>query len=295
MLARETDPLTWPSTDAVALYVLGRGAALALYPMHASRRFALDSHTGYLLLKNGVPVGYGGGWPFLATCRHGLNVFEPFRGGETSWLYARVLAAYRQHFGVRRFVVEPYQFGAGNREGILSGAFWFYYRLGFRPVDAAVAKLARAEFARLAQPGYRPALATMRALTASDLSLDVAHSTAPQRCEPAEISLAVSRWMAEAHGRNRRAATREATAHVRSVLGVRDDRGWTRGEREAFVSLSLAFARIPDLADWSRQEKADCVELMRAKGRDDDAPYFRALHTHPRLAVGLARVAARGR
>ncbi len=76
--------------------------------------------------KNGVPVGYGGGWPFLATCRTGTNVFAPFRGGESSWLFAQVLRAYRQHFGVKRFVVEPYQFGAGNREGLLSGAFWFY-------------------------------------------------------------------------------------------------------------------------------------------------------------------------
>ena len=34
-----------------------------------------------------------------------------------------------------RFVVEPSQFGGTNKEGLLSGAFWFYYRLGFRPID----------------------------------------------------------------------------------------------------------------------------------------------------------------
>ncbi|HEX6945056.1 MAG TPA: hypothetical protein VF196_02615, partial [Casimicrobiaceae bacterium] len=69
MLARETDPVTWPSPGGVTLYEFGRGAAVALFPMHPSRRFALDSHTGYLMLRNGVPVGYGGAWPFLATAR----------------------------------------------------------------------------------------------------------------------------------------------------------------------------------------------------------------------------------
>ena len=34
----------------------------------------------------------------------------------------------------QKFVVKPYQFGKGNPEGLKSGAFWFYYRLGFRPV-----------------------------------------------------------------------------------------------------------------------------------------------------------------
>jgi hypothetical protein len=291
MLARETDPVTWPSTAGVATYDLGRGATLALYPMHPSRRFALDSHTGYLLLKNGLPVAYGGGWPFLAICRTGINVFAPYRGGESSWLFARVLAAYRQHFGVKRFIVEPYQFGAGNREGLLSGAFWFYYRLGFRPVERDVARLARAEFARLSRGGDRPSLSTMRALTGSDLALDVEPSSAEERCEPGDLSLAVSRSIADRYEGDRRRALRDATRFVRSALGATGFARWPRGERDAFASLSLVVSLVPDLADWSAGDKAACVDVMRAKGRADDAPYFRALAAHPRLASALTAIA----
>ncbi len=64
-------------------------------------------------------------------------------------LVAAVLGAAHRVFGCERFIVNPYQFGAGNAEAIRSGAFWFYYRLGFRPVDGAIAARAAREFARL--------------------------------------------------------------------------------------------------------------------------------------------------
>jgi hypothetical protein len=247
------------------------------------------------MLKNGVPVGYGGGWPFLATCRTGTNIFSPFRGGESAWLFARVLAVYRLHFAVKRFVVEPYQFGAGNREGRTSGAFWFYYRLGFRPVDRRVAALARIEFARLSRPGYRPAYTTMRSLAESDLALDLAPTSASERAETAEISLAVSRWIASEHRGDRATANRAAMARVTAALGVTGWRRWPREERESFASLALALALIPDLAEWSSGDRAAAVEVMRAKGRADDAPYFRMLVAHPRLPAALAKIAAQGR
>lgn len=291
MLARETDPITWPSLEGVALYDLGRGAAVALYPMHPSRRFALDSHTGYLMLRNGVPVGYGGGWPFIATCRTGTNIFSPFRGGESSWLFAQVLRAYRQHFGAKRFLIEPYQFGAGNREGLRSGAFWFYYRLGFRPVDPEVAKAARAEFGRLARPGYRSPLAAMRALTAADLALDLAPTTPAERCEAAQLSFAVSAWIAAAHRGDRDAAMKDAARRVKAAFGVDDAARWPPAERDAFDSLSLVVAQIPDLESWAADERKACVALMRAKGAPDDSAYFRALVGHPRLPAALANIA----
>ena len=43
--------------------------------MRPDRRGPLDSHVGMMLFKNGVPVAYGGGWPFAGSCRIGVNVF----------------------------------------------------------------------------------------------------------------------------------------------------------------------------------------------------------------------------
>ena len=135
-LGRETDAIALAVRRGRARTTISRAAsALALYTMRPDRRGPLDSHIGMMLFKNGVPVGYGGGWPFLGTCRIGVNVFAPFRGGESALLFGQVLRVYRQCFGVGRFVAEPSQFGGTNSEGLRSGAFWFYYRLGFRPVE----------------------------------------------------------------------------------------------------------------------------------------------------------------
>jgi len=294
VLARETDPLTWPSRDGIALYELARGTSIALYPMHPARRFALDSHTGYLLMKNGVPVGYGGGWPFLATCRTGINVFPAFRGGESSWLFAQVLRVYRHHFGVSRFLVEPYQFGAGNREGLLSGAFWMYYRLGFRPVDRALRKTAAAEFERIGKiSGYRSPLSAMRALAESDIALDLAPIDAAMQVDAGALSLAVSHHVAHRHGGDRRAAESAAMKRAADALGAGDRGGWPAAEARAFRSLAQVVALVPDLDRWTAAERAACVALMRAKGAADDAPYFRALAAHRRLAEGMLAIVRR--
>jgi hypothetical protein len=296
MLARETDPLTWPSVDAVSLHELEGGWSVALYPMDPERRFALDSHTGYLLMRNRVPVAYGGGWPFLGVCRTGINVFPAFRGGESALAFAQVLRVYRAWYGCARFVVEPYQFGAGNAEGLRSGAFWFYWRLGFRPVEARLRAIAAREFARLKrQRGARSPLPLMRELTGADLALDLAPLPAEQRVEAGSLAFAVSRWVAHAHAGDRAAAQSDALKRVRAALDVLDEELWPEAERAAFRSLSLLVGLIAGLAQWSAPDKAACVALMRAKGAAEDRPYFLGLAAHARLPAALARVARAGR
>ena len=171
-LGRETDAIALAYPEGVAWHDLGRGIAIALYTMRPDRRGPLDSHVGMMLFKNGVPVGYGGGWPFLGTCRIGVNIFAPFRGGESALLFGQVLRVYRQRFAVGRFVAEPSQFGGTNKEGLQSGAFWFYYRLGFRPIERRSARLAAEEWTRMqADPGYRTPIPALRRFTGSDIEL----------------------------------------------------------------------------------------------------------------------------
>ena len=43
----------------------------------------------------------------------------------------------RALFGCDSFAIDPYQLGHHNAEGLSSGAWWFYYKLGFRPIDPA--------------------------------------------------------------------------------------------------------------------------------------------------------------
>src|SRR5690606_7287297 len=161
-----------------------------------------------------------GGWPFAGGCRIGVNVFPAFRGGESAWMFAQVLRTYRQRFRVVRFLVEPYQYGAGNREGLESGAFWFYWRLGFRPVAPRVRALAAAEAASLAADrDYRAPLATLRRFTTSDLALDLASGVSPP--DAADLAEVASAWLASRGRGDFARAERIALATAERWLGCR--------------------------------------------------------------------------
>jgi len=286
-LGRETDAIALACPEGVLYYELGRGVALALCTMRPERRSPLDSHVGMMLFKNGVPVGYGGGWPFLGTCKIGVNVFAPFRGGESALLFGQVLRVYRQRFAVGRFVAEPSQFGGTNKEGLQSGAFWFYYRLGFRPIDSRSARLASDAWARMeAEPGYRTPVAELRRFTGSDIELVLAD--VPE-CEPGNLSDAVTRWIGKCHGGDRTAAEDAALRLVARALAVRANAlgRWPEGERHAFRALAPLIALIPDLGHWPPADKRALVSLMRAKGGDEFRFHDRVAR-HRRLRDALS-------
>lgn len=292
MLGRETDPITHAEVQATRWHELGRGLAIALYSAKPEWRPALDSHIGYLLFKNAVPIAYGGGWPFLGTCRIGINVFAPFRGGESAFVMASILRAYAQLFAVERFVVEPYQFGAGNREGLESGAFWFYHRLGFRPVDARLRALAASELERMQQgPGYRSPRATLRRFTRSDLELVVAPDTV-RGCDPVDLSRAATAWIAGRFHGNRPRAVRFAVERMRSVLAPLDPGRWSECERRALAALAPVLAQIDGIESWTAHDRRRLVAMIRAKG-GDEYRYFGLMAGFARLRSGLDEVATR--
>jgi hypothetical protein len=290
MLGRETDPITHADVPRTRYHDLGRGLAIALYSALPARRGALDSHIGYVLFKNGVPIGYGGGWPFLGTCKIGINIFAPFRGGESAFLMASVLRTYAQLFAVERFVVEPYQFGAGNREGLDSGAFWFYFRLGFRPVEPELRALALDQFDRMRRtPGYRTSRSVLRQFTRSDLERPVVLGAAAA-CDPAALSHATTAWIgARFHGRRDRAEA-AALRGVVAALGLQDARGWNDDERNALRAVAPVFAQIADLHAWPARDKRRIIALIRAKG-GDEYRYFALMARFSRLRDGLNVVA----
>ncbi len=291
-MGRETDAIAsaWP--QGVEYHQLARGTAIALFTIRPERRPPLDSHVGFMLFKNGIPIGYGGGWPFLSTSRIGVNIFAPFRGGESAWLFCQVLRVYRQRFGIARFVAEPSQFGAGNAEGLASGAFWFYYRLGFRPMQPRLAAFAAEEFARMsATSSYRTPLSGLRRLTHSDIAFDVGGEDVP-RFDAADLSLAVSAWITRRHHGDRPAALRAATVNAQTALAVTDLARLNDHERSAFEQWSLLLAQIPDLAGWPASERRALLTMLRAKGGSEFLFHDR-MRRLPRLHRALARIVAR--
>jgi hypothetical protein len=290
MLGRETDPIAHADIARTRHYHLGRGVDIALYSATPARRSVLDSHIGYVLFKNTVPIGYGGGWPFLGTCKIGINIFPPFRGGESAFLMASVLRVYAQLFAVERFVVEAYQFGAGNREGLESGAFWFYFRLGFRPVEPTLQAVALDEFKRMQRhPGHRTSLSVLRRLARSDLELPVI-SGARNACDPVALSQAVTVWIASRFQGRRDRAEAAALRSVAAALGLRDTGGWSDDERQVLRAMAPVLAQIRDLHAWPARHKHRLVALIRAKG-GNEYRYFALMAGFAHLRNGLNAVA----
>lgn len=295
-LGRETEVISVAEPAGVAWHDLGRGTSIALYTEPPLRRSPLDSHVGFMLFKNGLPVAYGGAWPFLGTARIGVNVFAPYRGGESAWLFCQVLRTYAQRFGVRRFVVEPSQFGGDNREGLASGAFWFYYRLGFRPVLDRHARLAAAAAAEIERdPGHREPLAALRRYTGGELELRLPGADTLPPCDPAALSRAVTRYVADCHRGDRAAAESAALRRVRLALDLPPAAPAGDGARHALAALAPLLALVPDLARWPAGARRAVVALVRAKG-DDEFRFHALLARNPRLVAAwsaLARGATR--
>ena len=142
---RELYGFTWPDRANVLCAAAGRGVEICLFGVPPERRLPLRAYHAGLFLKNGVPVGYVETLSLFERAEVGFNLYYTFRDGETAWLYGRLLRLLRQLLGVTAFSVDPYQVGLHNEEAVESGAFWFYRKLGFRPMSAEVARLTEKE------------------------------------------------------------------------------------------------------------------------------------------------------
>ncbi|MCE3259023.1 MAG: hypothetical protein K0S12_664 [Bacteroidetes bacterium] len=170
LLIRETDPITYCEELGLKYFELERGLSIGLFSIDSDKRLPLESYIGFMMFKNGYPMSYGGAWLFGKRSLIGINIFEAFRGGESAIVFAQLCRCYRMAFGATYFEVEPYQFGKNNPEGIQSGAFWFYYRFGFRPVDEKLHQLSLEESGKIAsQKGYRSSVEVLKKFTQSNL------------------------------------------------------------------------------------------------------------------------------
>ena len=223
---REVNAMTDPNRDEIYWCDLGEGVALAVIGIARDQRLTLETNTGYLLFANGVPIGYGGVTPLFRQANTGINIFDPFRGAEAAYLWTQMLRAFHTLYGSRRFVINAYQFGAGNAEAIQSGAFWFYYRLGFRPAQMRVRTLAAREAKRMASDRrYRSDVRTLKALATGDLYLDLPGFDPDDFFDEAllpQVGACAARQLANARVWSARAGT--AALGRRGCHGARDRR-----------------------------------------------------------------------
>jgi len=250
MRYRELYGFTHPDAQRVFRADAGRGVEIVFFGVPPERRLPLRAYHAGMFFSNGVPAGYVEVLSLFERAEIGFNLYYTFREGESAWIYARLLRLFRQILGVKCFSVDPYQVGLENEEALDSGAFWFYRKLGFRPLDSAAAQLTEREENRMQRtPGYRSSRRTLEKL---------AHSYLLYECPDAEPG-AWDRF------------------RVRN-LGLRCC-------RTGIPACPLLFRKIAE--NWDEGERKLLEAVLKAKQGLDEARYLHLMQRHARLRAAL--------
>jgi len=293
---RELHGFTYGDPRLVLRAAAGRGVEFITWGCPRGHRLPLLGYHAVLVLKNGVPIGYAESLALFERSEVGINLFYTFRDGESAWIFARLLRFMRQHLHVSVFSVAPYQLGSHNQEGIEAGAFWFYRKLGFRPVQPEVARMVAREERKLAErPGYRTPPRILRRLAAGHLLYE-----APSAPHPGEwdsfrvpnIGLEVQRRLVKQFGGGERKHREALATSVARTLGVKPT-DFNASERRVFADLAMVLATIPDLSRWSKEEKTAISQIVRAKASADESRYVRLLQRHQKFRDALRTIGSR--
>lgn len=268
---RETEPITQGISENVQLFNCGRGLMVALYGMNPERKLSIESYIGYMVFKNTVPVAYGGGWIFGDRCKIGLNIFPPFRKGESAFLFSEVLRIFRQRYKMERFIIKPYQFGKGNTEGLKSAAFWFYYKLGFRPTDKKMAAVAAFEW----QEKRKSSVSLLKYFTHADLELTYS-PLLPKDLDPENISRMITRHIIQQFDGDRERALSNAVGMIKENLKVSK----TTLKSENITQFCLLLSLLPGIRLWSSSEKKQLIDIIHSRTGKEETYILKVQKCH---------------
>jgi hypothetical protein len=267
LLNRETDPISYCAPNGIKVFELEHGLTIALFSIDKQWRLPMESYIGFMMFKNGFPMSYGGAWLFGKRSLIGINIFEAFRGGESAFVFAQLLRTYRQAFGAEQFEVEPYQFGKNNPEGLKSGAFWFYHRFGFRPMDEKLFKLAEDEHQKImSTKGYRSSIDILKQFTKSNLRVNFGKEN--PGIPPSQISYFITDVIAKQFKGERKLAEEKARHILKTQLKLSYSK--LKGDEKAgFDKLSLYVAFCLDLDKVNSKDKVQLIKLIKEKGTNE--------------------------
>ena len=294
-LARETSTVryrelygfTHGDPASVVHAQLGRGVELFITGLPAKKRLPLRAYHAAMIFKNGVPVGYFEGLSFFERMESGFNFYYSFREGETAWIYAKTLAVFHHLLGVTAFSIDPYQIGFENEEGIESGAFWFYRKLGFRPTKPHLRRLTEAEEKKIARRrDYRTRPATLRQLADNHLIYEFPGTKAGEwdSFQIRNLGLAVQRRMARDFAGDAKAIRKASVNTIAKVCGT------IRRDSATSSDLAMVCALIPNLSGWSAANKQLLARVISAKRGADETRYLRLMQKHRLLRDALIKL-----
>jgi hypothetical protein len=289
--SREIYPLFFANPKDVWMINLDRAITFIFIGMKPLRRFPLESEYFFLGLKNNIPITYGSGTICIDQIEVAANIFNSFRQGESVFIYAQLMRTFHQMFKTRSFLVQKFQIGAEeNEDALKSGAFWFYYKLGFRPIDKDIAIFAeREDKKRQRVKGYRSPLHVLEKLATSDMRFFVTGKSTPadKLCLPG-LALLMSKY------RGAESNSPKIVRDVCKVLHIDNFSQWSGAERYWFEQFGPLLMNIPDLSHWTKSELKDLGSLVKSKGRPSELEFIHGLMTHKRFLKVLFSLSKKG-
>jgi hypothetical protein len=288
---RELYGFTHGDATRVRKTSLGRGIEVFIYELPPERRLPLRAYHAGMIFKNGIAIGYVETLSLFERTEVGFNLYYTFREGETAWLYARLLKLFHELFGATCFSIDPYQIGYHNEEAIESGAFWFYRKLGFRPVLSDILRLVQNEEKKIArQKNYRTPARTLRKVAEGHIVFEVgAPSKDWDNFQARNVGLAVQKRMAESFQGNRKKMCASVAKRIAGATGLKVSSLKNR-EQQAFENLALVFALVPGVNRWSKDEKELAKQIIQAKLSADEFDYLGLLQQHKSLREAIIKI-----
>jgi hypothetical protein len=258
MRYRELHGFSHPDERAVDHADLGRGVEVFFFGVPPAWRLPFRAYHAGMFFKNGVPAGYVELLSLFERAEVGFNLYYTFREGESAWIYARLLRLFHQVLGVSCFSVDPYQIGLENPEAIDSGAFWFYRKLGFRPIEPDAASLVAREEHRMARtPGYRSSKRTLERIAGTYLIVE-GPGAAPGAWDKFRI-------------RNLALAVQRA------------------GVNPKVSPLAQVLEMIPERVRWTAEERRAARRILQSKHASEESRYLKEMQRHPGLRAAILR------
>jgi hypothetical protein len=292
--SRDLDVFVYGDPRDVRLLECEDGLAFAAIGFRPERRLPFEAVYGFLTLQNSVPIGYVLNSALFGSAEIAYNVFETYRGGEAGHVYGWVLACVRHLFGVDSFTIYPYQLGHENEEGLASGAWWFYQRLGFRPRAREPLALMRRELARQRRDSsHRSSRATLRRLAAHNVyySIGRERSDVIGSLPLGALGLAAADMLARRFGSQRAQGELVCAREAAQRLGLRSFRGWSTDERRAWARFAPIVLLLEGVERWSAAEKRAAVAALPAQGGRRESDFVHRFDAHSKLRRALLRAA----
>ncbi len=291
---RDVDTLAYANADDVFLVDSGQGLQFAWMSAVPERRHILECVYFFLALKNGVPFGYGQAAGLFGSAEINYNVFETFRGADAGWVYGRALAAVHHLMRSDCFVLDPYQLGGeGNTDGLKTGVWWFYYKMGYRPRDPEIRRLAFDEARKVREkPGYRTPLPVLRELAEVEMYLylgkkrDDVLSVFPLD----NVGLHITRMLADRFGADREQAIATCVKEVMRKLDVATLHDLSKDQKQAWERWAPLVGVLPGVDQWGARDKRALASLINAKGSPHELDYLHLFDRHRRLRNAIAKL-----